>query len=168
LYCCHHRVEHALETAGTSVAPPERTARSGTDSVLPPKPTISSSRVRVDREPARNDVGGEEGDEDGDGHKAEEKGKGIDRDGDDSDEDGDEWEGEGESGNEDEDEDMSEGKDAPVMRFGPPKVAKSHSGSGPVKSSARRDHQDATDATLASSIDSNILFFVTVYSFIYF
>jgi hypothetical protein len=110
-------------------------------------------------------VGGEEGDEDGDGREAEEKGKGIDRDGDDSDEVSDEWEGEGESGNED--EDISEVKDAPVMRFGPPNVAKSHSGSGHVKSVARRDHQDATDATLASSIDSNILFFVTVYSFIY-
>jgi hypothetical protein len=138
LYCSYRRVERALETAGTSVAPPERTVRSGTDSVLPPKPTISSSCVCVNREPARNDVDGVEGD--------------------DSDEDGDEWEGE--SGNED--GDMPEEKDAPVMRFGPPKVAKGHSGSGPVKSVARRDHQDAMDAILASSIDSNILFFVTV------
>ena len=98
-------------------------------------------------------MGGEEGDEDGDGHEAEEKGKGIDRDGDDSDEASDEC------------EDVQEEKDAPVMRFGPPKGAKSHSGAGNVKSVARRDHQDATDATLASSIESNILFFVTVYFF---
>jgi hypothetical protein len=32
------------------VAPPERTVRSGTTSVLPPAPTVSSSRVRVNRE----------------------------------------------------------------------------------------------------------------------
>jgi hypothetical protein len=99
-------------------------------------------------------VGGEKSDED-DGDKAEEKGKSVDRDGDDSDEVGDE------SGNED--EDMFEEKDAPVIRFGPPKVAKGHSGSGHVKSVAHHDRQDAMDATLASSIDSNILFFVTVF-----
>jgi hypothetical protein len=34
------------------VAPPERTACSGTASVLPPAPTVSSSRVRINREPA--------------------------------------------------------------------------------------------------------------------
>ena len=53
LICWYCRVERVLEMAGTSVAPPERTARSGTASVLPPAPTISSSRLRVDREPAR-------------------------------------------------------------------------------------------------------------------
>ena len=50
-------MERALEMAGNSVAPPERTARrsarSGISSVLPPAPTVSSSRVRVNREPAR-------------------------------------------------------------------------------------------------------------------
>ena len=99
-------------------------------------------------------------DEDGDGDEAVEKGK---RDGDDSDEVGDECEAEGKSGNED--EDMYEEKDAPVMCFGPPKVAKvakvakGRSGSGHVKSVACHDHQDATDVILASSIESNILFF---------
>lgn len=162
----YRRVEHTLETAGTSVAPPKRTARSGTDSVLPPKPTLSSSRVRVNREPAS---ARSESDEDGDGEEAEEKGKSIDRDGDDSDEIGDEREAEGKSGNED--EDMYEEQDAPVMRFGPPKVAKvvkGHSGSGHVKPVARHDPQDATDLILASSIESNILFFVTVYFFSFF
>jgi hypothetical protein len=44
------RVEHALERAGTSVAPPERPVRSGTASVLPPAPTVKSSRARINRE----------------------------------------------------------------------------------------------------------------------
>jgi hypothetical protein len=34
------------------VAPPERTARSGTASVLPPAPTVSSSHVRINHETA--------------------------------------------------------------------------------------------------------------------
>ncbi len=47
-YC---RVEHVLDSAGTSVAPPERTARSSAASFLPPAPTLSGRRARVDREP---------------------------------------------------------------------------------------------------------------------
>ena len=88
-------------------------------------------------------MGEEKSDEDGDGDgdEAEGKGKSIDRDGDDSDE---VDEGEGESGNED--EDMFAEKNAPV-----------------VKSVARHDYQDAMDATLASSIDSNIFFSVAVF-----
>jgi hypothetical protein len=105
-------------------------------------------------------VGGVDSDEDGNGDKAERRGKNVDRDGDDLDELDVDHECEGESDNED--VDMYEEKDAPVMRFGPPKVAKGQSGSGKVKSAARHDHQDATDAILASSIDSKILFFVTV------
>ena len=45
-----YRIERKLLAAGTSVAPPERPARS-VGSVLPPAPTVSSSRTRVDREP---------------------------------------------------------------------------------------------------------------------
>ena len=134
----------------------------GVDSVLPPKPTVSSSRVRVDREPACNDAGGENNDEDSNIVKAGGKGKSVGDDLDDVDVVDQESEGEGEGEDDDMCEDMYEEKDAPVMRFGPPKVAKGQFGSGQVKSAARYDHQDAMDATLASSIDSNILFFVTV------
>lgn len=45
-----YRIERKLLAAGTSVAPPERPARSHVGSVLPPAPTVSSSRIRVDRE----------------------------------------------------------------------------------------------------------------------
>jgi hypothetical protein len=114
------------------VAPPERTTRSGTASVLPPAPTILSSRVRIsNREPARRDLGEEKSDEDGDGYELEKRGKGRD------DSDGDEGE--------DEDIDMDEGKDAPILRFGPPK--------------GRRD---------AASVDGKILIFVTVNLFLFF
>jgi hypothetical protein len=34
------------------VAPPARAARSGAASVLPPAPTVLSSRLRINREPA--------------------------------------------------------------------------------------------------------------------
>lgn len=98
-------------------------------------------------------------DEHGDGDEAVEN----------SDEVGDECEAEGKSRNED--EDMYEEKDSPVMCFGPPKVAKvvkGRSGSGHVKPVACHDHQDATDVILASSIESNILFFVTIYFFLFF
>ncbi|KIJ94926.1 hypothetical protein K443DRAFT_11750 [Laccaria amethystina LaAM-08-1] len=44
-------IERKLVSAGTSVTPPERPARSQVGSVLPPAPTISSSRARVNREP---------------------------------------------------------------------------------------------------------------------
>ncbi|EDR13066.1 uncharacterized protein LACBIDRAFT_322487 [Laccaria bicolor S238N-H82] len=44
-------IERKLLAAGTSVAPPERPAHSHVGSVLPPGPTVSSSRTRVDREP---------------------------------------------------------------------------------------------------------------------
>jgi hypothetical protein len=40
-----------LEEEGTTVAPPERDARSLTSSYLPPAPSISSSRARQEREP---------------------------------------------------------------------------------------------------------------------
>ena len=74
------------------MAPPERTNRSGTASVLPPAPTISSSRVRVSREPARRVVDEERSDEDEDGDGAEKKGKGTEL-GEDGDEGEDEDEG---------------------------------------------------------------------------
>lgn len=111
----HCRVERALEAAGPSVAPPERTARSGTDSVLPPKPTVSSSRVRVNREPACSEMGGVDSDEDGNGDKAERRGKNVDRDGDDLDELDVDHECEGESDNED--VDMYEEKRCPHYAF---------------------------------------------------
>ena len=40
-----------MEEEGTTVAPPERDARSLTSSYLPPAPSISSSRARQEREP---------------------------------------------------------------------------------------------------------------------
>lgn len=46
-----YRIERKLLAAGTPVAPPERPARSHVGSMLPPAPTVSSSRTRVDREP---------------------------------------------------------------------------------------------------------------------
>ena len=59
------------------MAPPECTTCLGAASVLPPMPTILSSHVRVNHEPAHRGVGGEKGDE------VEEKDKGKGRDGDD-------------------------------------------------------------------------------------
>ncbi|KAF8801183.1 hypothetical protein BYT27DRAFT_7216291 [Phlegmacium glaucopus] len=44
-------VEHALEAATTSVAPPERPPRSPTASFLPPPPTLVGARLRIAREP---------------------------------------------------------------------------------------------------------------------
>ncbi|KAF8961578.1 hypothetical protein BDZ97DRAFT_1664120 [Flammula alnicola] len=44
-------VERILEAAGTSVAPPEHAAHSSTASMLPPPPTVPSTRARVEREP---------------------------------------------------------------------------------------------------------------------
>jgi hypothetical protein len=73
------------------VAPPERANRSGTTSVLPPAPTVLSSRVRINREPVRRDVDEEKSGDDSD-EEGEEGG------------DGDEGEGEGEGEGEDEDE----------------------------------------------------------------
>jgi len=93
------------------VAPPERTARSGTASVLPPAPTVSSSRVRVNREPTNRNETSDGGD--------------SDEVGDDS---GDEDKDEGQVTDEDDDMYVDE---VPVMRFGPPK---GHSGPGQVKS----------------------------------
>lgn len=117
------------------MAPPERTTRSGTASVLPPAPTVLSNRVRIsNREPACRDLGGEKSDEDGDGYELEKRGKGRD------DLDGDEGEDE-----DDDIIDMDEGKDAPILRFGPPK--------------GRRD---------AASVDGKILIFVTVDLFLFF
>ena len=126
------------------MAPPERTNRSGTASVLPPAPTISSSRVHVSREPARRVVDEERSDEDEDGDGAEKKGKGTDGEelGEDGDEGEDEDEGEdgdeGKDGDQDEvgvwnrDEDMGEVEETPVVRFGPPKVAPASSVNGKI------------------------------------
>lgn len=104
------RVERALERAGTTVAPPERTHRSGTTSVLPAAPTVMSSRVRINREPARRDVDEEKSDEDGEGDEAEEKSKVTDGGDLDEDEDlGGGGEDLGEEGDEVEDGDEDEG-----------------------------------------------------------
>jgi hypothetical protein len=51
------RIEQILVAANTSVAPPERPAHSRVASVLPPPPTVSSSRIRMDREPQTTSVG---------------------------------------------------------------------------------------------------------------
>jgi hypothetical protein len=69
----------------------------------------------------------------------------ADEDGDDDDDDDDEGE------DEDEDEDEDEEKDAPIMRFGPPK--------GRVKTVTHRDHQDA------ASIDGIFLFLLPLIYF---
>ena len=47
----YFRVERQVVAAGTSVAPPERPSHSQKASFLPPPPTVSSSRARVNREP---------------------------------------------------------------------------------------------------------------------
>ena len=102
-----------------------------------------SSRVRVNREPAAaKDVGGETSD-DSDIYEPEERGKGTTRDGDGEDEVGDGDKGEDEMVV-DEDDVVDHTKDVAVMRFGPPKVPKGHSGSGQFKS--------------ATPVDGNILF----------
>ena len=132
-----------------------RTTRSSA-SVLPPAPTVTSSRVRINREnlmlyvfiiilitcvcinyePALREKSDDEMKEKGKGkHEVEDEDK------DESDEDKDE--GEDES-----DEDMDEGKDAPViMRFGPPKRRSGPSGSGHV--------------------DGNIYFFTTIIFYLF-
>jgi hypothetical protein len=46
-----YRIEQKLVAANTPVAPPERPARLHVASVLPPPPTVSSSRSRIVREP---------------------------------------------------------------------------------------------------------------------
>ena len=117
------------------MAPPEHTACLGAASVLSPTPTILSSRVHVNHEPACRSVGREKGDE------VEEKDKGKGRDGDDSDEDGEE--------------------DVPVVCFGP---LKGRPGSGHVKSVTRHGDLDA-DASFASTLDSNKYIFVAIIIF---
>ena len=133
-------------TAGMSVAPPEHTACSGTASVLPPAPTvlsslvhvnhepasvlpptptISSSRVHINHEPTNRNETSDGGD--------------LDEVGDDS---GDEDKDEGQVTDEDDDMYVDE---VPVIHFGPPK---GNSGPGQVKS-----------ATVATRVDGNIFFF---------
>ncbi|EDR02917.1 uncharacterized protein LACBIDRAFT_331912 [Laccaria bicolor S238N-H82] len=85
-------VEQALEASGTSVAPPKCTGHSSTSSFLPPAPTVSSSRSRINREPAVTAAHEETSDE-----KSDE-------------EDGDE----GSDGDE-------RGEEQEVIRFGPPR-----------------------------------------------
>ena len=50
-YYNYYSIAGKLATQGTSVAPPECSAHLQKASVLPPTPTISSSRARIDREP---------------------------------------------------------------------------------------------------------------------
>jgi hypothetical protein len=47
----HYSVAKKLASQGTSVVPPECSAHLQKASVLPPAPTVSSSRARIDREP---------------------------------------------------------------------------------------------------------------------
>ena len=44
-------VEQILDSSNTSIAPPKHSAQPSNSSFLPPAPTVSSSRVRVNREP---------------------------------------------------------------------------------------------------------------------
>ena len=74
------RVERVLDLAGTSVAPPERTARLPTASFLPSAPTLSSSRARIDREPEITHVATSE--EESEGNEVGEK-EGLESDEDD-------------------------------------------------------------------------------------
>ena len=46
-----YRIERKLVAANTPVAPPECPAHSHVSSVLPPPPTVSSSRTCIEREP---------------------------------------------------------------------------------------------------------------------
>jgi len=87
-------VEQILESSNTSVAPPKCSAHLSTSSFLPPAPTVSSSRARINREPVittrREDTSDkEESDED-----------------------------ETEDGDDDSDK---EEEVVPALRFGPPK-----------------------------------------------
>jgi hypothetical protein len=86
------------------VAPPKRAGHSTSSSFLPPAPTISSSRARINREPAvtaaDEDTGDEQGDED-DGDEGS---------------DGDEG-GDGDEGSDGDDR----GQEKKEIRFGPPR-----------------------------------------------
>jgi len=90
-------VEQILESSKTSVAPPKRSAHLSTSSFLPPAPTVSSSRARINREPmiiaTREDSSEEEEN--------------------DKDETGD---GDGDDNSDEEEEEV-----VPALRFGPPK-----------------------------------------------
>ena len=129
------------------MAPPMRTTRSSA-SVLPPAPTVTSSRVCINRENMLyvfiimlitcvcinyELVLREKSDD-----EMKEKGKGRRGVGDEDEDDEDDFEGEDdededELGENESDEDMDEGNDAPVMRIGPPKRRSGPSGSGHVK-----------------------------------
>ena len=100
------RVERVLDLAGTSVAPPERTARLPTASFLPSAPTLSSSRARIDREPEITHVATSE--EESEGNEVGEK-EGLESDEDDG--------------------KVPEKNAISPLRFGPPK-GHSHSGQG--------------------------------------
>jgi len=74
-------VERVLEAAGTSVAPPKRTGRSSASSFLPPAPTVSSSRSRINSEPAvREETSDEESDDEEDDEGSDDDGDGDDGD----------------------------------------------------------------------------------------
>jgi len=90
-------VEQILDSSHTSIAPPnpKHSAQPSNSSFLPPAPTISSSRVRINREPAIATTREDTSDED------------------DTDED-DTEEGDDDSGEKEEEV-------VPALRFGPPK-----------------------------------------------
>ena len=118
------------------MAPPERTNRSGTTSILPPAPTVSSSRVRINREPVQRVLDEEKSDEDGDGDEAEKMGKG--KDGDDL----------GEEGDEGEDEDEDEGGDG--------------DGDEDMDEDGDENMDEENKATLASSVQGKTFIFVAI------
>ena len=74
-------MERVLEAAGTSVAPPKRTGCSSASSFLPPAPTVSSSRSRINSEPAVcEEMSDEESDEEEDDEGSDNDGNGDDGD----------------------------------------------------------------------------------------
>ncbi len=153
------RVERVLDSAGTSVAPPERTARLPTASFLPSAPTLSSSRARIDREPEITHVATSE--EESEGNEVGEK-EGLESDEDDG--------------------KVPEKNAISPLRFGPPK-GHSHSGQGeeaivivPVDSNVMYfiiilfylllfldTHSGQGEEDIVTvPVDSNVMYFITI------
>jgi len=115
IYYYYYSIAKKLAAQGTSVAPPERPARLQNASVLPPAPTISSSRARIDREPeiTAKAVTSREDEDSSDSSESSESDSGAKR----SDGSGN---SESRSGH-NSDSDRRTKIDAPPVRIGPPK-----------------------------------------------
>ena len=113
-YYNYYSVAGKLAAQGTSVAPPERSARLQKASVLPPAPTISSSRARIDREPeiTAKAIASHKDEDSGDSSESSESDSAKDSDG--------SGDSNSRSGH-DSDSDRRTEIDAPPVRIGPPK-----------------------------------------------